>query len=53
MRIRGGILVFFPSYSVMTGFYKKWVDTHISLKIKKEANKEIYLEDQKQEIFDN
>jgi len=44
MRIRGGMMVFFPSYSFMKSFYDLIVEEHISLKIKREARKLIIIE---------
>jgi Rad3-related DNA helicase len=44
MRIRGGILVFFPSYTFMKSFHDLMVDDRISIKIKREANKDIIIE---------
>jgi Rad3-related DNA helicase len=44
MRIRGGIMVFFPSYTFMKSFHDLMVDDSISIKIKREANKDIIIE---------
>jgi hypothetical protein len=44
LRIRGGMLVFFPAYGFMENFYNFIVKEGISLKIKREARKDIIIE---------
>jgi Rad3-related DNA helicase len=53
MRIRGGMLIFFPSYSFMENFHKLIVDEGISLKIKREARKDIIIEKDSEHFNEN
>lgn len=44
MRIRGGMLVFFPSYSFMSNFIELMAKNSIIKKIRDQARKEVIVE---------
>jgi Rad3-related DNA helicase len=49
MKVKGGILVFFPSYSLMEQYTLNWAGNGAKLKIEREAKKKLFIEHKMQE----